>query len=160
MSFRCNMAAVLQVQLLKNEAKLPARSSPMSAGLDVYSIAPVILKPGERTKVPLGIALSPPTGTYIRIAPRSGLTLQGVDVLAGVIDADYCGEVIVVLVNNKEDVIRFESGSRIAQIICEKIIYPEIVAVDHVQATLRGAGNFGSTGLIDSSHGFEQQENN
>jgi dUTP pyrophosphatase len=153
--------AILQVQLLKKEARIPTRSTLQSAGCDVYTIAPVTLIKGERIKIPLGIALSPPAGTYLRLASRSGLALQGVDVVAGVIDADYRGEVNVVLVNTKEEPITFEAGTRIAQLICEKILYPGIVKVEQLESTQRGSGNFGSTGLVDTAtvkNGSEQEK--
>lgn len=88
-----------------------------------------------------------PDGCYGRVAPRSGLAVKNfIDVGAGVIDQDYRGNVGVVLFNHSENSFEVKKGDRIAQLICEQITYPELVEVDSLTETARGAGGFGSTG--------------
>jgi dUTP pyrophosphatase len=93
------------------------------------------------------LAIAIPEGHYGRIAPRSGLAVKNfIDVGAGVIDMDYRGPVGVVLFNHSGDDFHIKQGDRIAQLIIEKISNPQIVEVDDLDATARGAGGFGSTG--------------
>lgn len=137
----------LKVKLLSETAQPPTRGSEHAAGLDLYASEGVTILPGNRALVATGIAVEFPPGNYLRIAPRSGLAVkQGIDVLAGVVDADYRGEVRVALINlgNKDVVIH--EGDRIAQAILEKIEVPDVVLVDDLSDTSRGAGGYGSTG--------------
>ena len=90
--------STIQVELING--KTPTRGSDDAAGLDLYASQPVEIQAGTRALVPTGIKVKLPTSTYGRIAPRSGLSLKGIDVAAGVIDRDYRGEVQIVLVNN------------------------------------------------------------
>ena len=96
--------------------------------------------------IPTGWKFKLPPGTYGRIAPRSGLSLKGIDVGAGVIDRDYRGEIKVLLINNSAQPFAVNKGDRIAQLICEKIVYPYIKE-DILDYTTRGDKGFGSTGL-------------
>lgn len=141
------MAAVLNFKKLNPNALLPTRGSAASAGLDLYSIEPVTLGPHERSLVPTGLAVAIPEGYYGRIAPRSGLsTKKGIDVLAGVIDADYRGEIRCLLYNTSGETVELPAQSKICQLIIEKIITPEPQWADDLTETARGAGGFGSTG--------------
>lgn len=93
------------------------------------------------------IQIELPTGCYGRVAPRSGLAAKNfIDVGAGVIDEDYRGNVGVVMFNHADEVFEVKKGDRIAQLICEKIFYPDIEEVSTISTTERGAGGFGSTG--------------
>ena len=93
------------------------------------------------------LAIVCPEGTYGRIAPRSGLAWKKhVDVGAGVIDADYRGPVGVVLFNHADEELVVEVGDRVAQLVLERIVIPEVLEVDELDETERGAGGFGSTG--------------
>lgn len=93
------------------------------------------------------IQIEVPEGCYGRVAPRSGLAVKNfIDVGAGVIDEDYRGNVGVVLFNHSDNAFEIKKGDRIAQLICERITYPEVVEVDTLTDTVRGAGGFGSTG--------------
>lgn len=93
------------------------------------------------------IQIEVPFGTYGRVAPRSGLAHKNfIDVGAGVIDQDYRGNVGVILFNHSEVDFDVKKGDRIAQLICERIVYPTLVQVDSLTDTARGAGGFGSTG--------------
>lgn len=94
-----------------------------------------------------GLAVAIPVGFYGRVAPRSGLAVKnGLDVLAGVIDSDYRGELCCALLNTGDETITLPSGSRLCQLIIEQIITPTPVWADELDETARGAGGFGSTG--------------
>jgi dUTP pyrophosphatase len=137
----------LSFKRLDPDAVLPERASQSSAGLDLYSIEAVSLKPGERRLVRTGLAVAIPQGFYGRVAPRSGLAVKkGVDVLAGVIDADYRGEVGCLLYNAGDETITLPAQSKICQLIIEKIITPNAVWVEGLSDTVRGSGGFGSSG--------------
>lgn len=140
-------SGVLSFKRLDSNAVLPTRGSAQSAGLDIYSIQAVIIEPKQRTLVRTGLAVAIPAGYYGRIAPRSGLaTKNGLDVLAGVIDADYRGEIRCLLYNSGGETIQLPAQSKICQLIVEKIIMPEAVWADDISETERGSGGFGSTG--------------
>jgi deoxyuridine 5'-triphosphate nucleotidohydrolase len=138
---------LLNFKRLDPRATLPTRGSRASAGLDLYSIEAVSLEPGQRAIVRTGLAVAIPEGFYGRLAPRSGLaTKKGLDVLAGVIDADYRGEIGCLLYNAGEDKIELAENSKVCQLIVEKIITPQAAWVDDLDDTERGGGGFGSTG--------------
>lgn len=141
-----DVTKVIKFLRLHPDAKLPTRGSKQSAGLDLYSVATVSLAPGERAAVRTGVSVSIPAGYYGRVAPRSGLALdRGIDVMAGVIDSDYRGEIICVLVNLGKESVQLECGTRTAQLIVEAIITPEPEWADSLEGTGRGSGGFGST---------------
>jgi len=137
----------LSFEKLDPNAVLPTRGSQSAAGLDLYSIEAITLNPNERRVIRTGLAVAIPEGYYGRVAPRSGLAIQqGVDVLAGVIDADYRGEIGCLLHNVGAERIDLPAQSKICQLIIEKIITPAAVWVNHLSETDRGRGGFGSTG--------------
>ena len=125
---------------------MPSRGSSEAAGLDIYSIEEVAIEPKQRVVVRTGLAVAIPEGYYGRVAPRSGLATQGIDVLAGVIDADYRGEIGCLLYNTGDETIHLPAQSKICQLIIEKIITPTAVWADEISDTDRGSGGFGSTG--------------
>ena len=132
---------------LDERAVLPTRGSVSAAGLDMYSIEDVAIGPGQRALARTGLAVAIPEGHYGRIAPRSGLALHtGLDVLSGVIDADYRGEIGCLLYNTGDETINLPAQSKICQLIIEKIIIPSAVWADAISETDRGSGGFGSTG--------------
>jgi len=136
----------LSFKRLDPKALLPTRGSSSAAGLDLYSVEAVSLKPKERRLIPTGIAVAIPEGYYGRLAPRSGLATQkGIDVLAGVIDADYRGEIGCLLYNAGDETIDLPAQTKICQLIIEKIITPDAIWVDSLAETSRGSGGFGST---------------
>jgi dUTP pyrophosphatase len=140
-------AKALLFKRLDQRAVLPTRGSTLAAGLDICAIEALTIKPGERTLARTGLAVAIPEGYYGRVAPRSGLaTKQGLDVLAGVIDADYRGEIRCLLHNAGDETIHLAAGSKICQLIIEKIITPAAVWADDIDETERGSGGFGSTG--------------
>lgn len=136
----------LRFQQLDSRAVLPTRGTPVSAGLDLVCIEDIRLEPKTRIGARTGLSVEIPEGFYGRVAPRSGLAAkQGIDVLAGVIDADYRGEVICLLYNTSEELVVLPAGSKICQLIIEQVITPTAIWANELQATARGAGGFGST---------------
>jgi dUTP pyrophosphatase len=137
---------VLSFKRLDPRATLPARGSSSAAGLDIYSIEPISIAPRQRLLARTGLAVAIPDGFYGRLAPRSGLaTKQGLDVLAGVIDSDYRGELCCLLYNAGDETVELPPESKICQLIVERIILPAPVWVDDLDETSRGQGGFGST---------------
>ena len=132
---------------------LPAYHSKHAAGLDVVAAvpegAPLVLAPGARALIPSGFIFELPEGHEAQVRPRSGLALKhGVTLLnsPGTIDADYRGEVKVLLVNFGADTFLIQRGDRIAQMVIAPVSHVEIVAVEELAPTERGLGGFGSTG--------------
>ena len=139
--------AVLEFKRVDDRATLPSRGSELSAGLDLYSIEDITIEPRKRTLAKTGLAVAIPPGHYGRIAPRSGLAMKlGLDVLSGVIDSDYRGEIGCLLYNTGDEPIQLSAGSKICQLIIEKIEMPTAVWADELSDTARGSGGFGSTG--------------
>jgi dUTP pyrophosphatase len=131
---------------------LPAYESPMSAGMDLRADIPepVILKPGMRSLVATGLYIELPEGYEAQVRPRSGLAIKhGVTVLnsPGTVDADYRGEIKVILINHGAEEFRINNGDRIAQLIIAKHERAEWNVVQELQSSERGAGGFGSTGV-------------
>jgi len=138
---------ILKFKRLDERATLPTRGSSASAGLDIYSIEEITIGAGRRVLARTGLAVAVPVGFYGRVAPRSGLAVKnGLDVLAGVIDSDYRGEVCCALLNTGDEPITLPQGSRLCQLIIEQIITPTPAWSDELEETARGAGGFGSTG--------------
>lgn len=137
----------LRVKKLSEHATVPARASPHAAGYDLASAEDTVIPQRGKGLAKTDLAIAVPPGTYGRVAPRSGLALKkGIDVGAGVIDADYRGNVGVVLFNHGDEPFEIKRGDRIAQLILERIVTPDVELVDDLDATERGAGGFGSTG--------------
>ena len=131
---------------------LPSYETIASAGLDVRAnlASPIELKPFERTLVKTGLFMEIPVGVECQVRPRSGLALKkGITVLnsPGTIDADYRGEVGVILVNLSQETFVIEDGERIAQLVFAKVEQAQWNAVSQLTETERGAGGFGSTGV-------------
>jgi deoxyuridine 5'-triphosphate nucleotidohydrolase len=139
---------ILEVKKLSDNAIIPSRGSPLSAGYDLSSAESTIIKAGGKGIVKTDLSVACPEGTYGRIAPRSGLAVKKfIDVGAGVVDADYRGPVGVVLFNFGEEDFVVNQGDRVAQLILEKISMADTVTVEELTDTERGAGGFGSTGV-------------
>ncbi len=136
----------------KSNHELPAYETIASAGLDVRANIQesIILKPLERTLVKTGLFMEIPVGYECQVRPRSGLAFKkGITVLnaPGTIDADYRGEVGVILINLSNEEFKIENGERIAQLVFAKVEQAEWDNVDVLTETDRGAGGFGSTGV-------------
>ena len=135
----------------KSKHALPAYETELSAGMDMRANLeePVVLGSLERVLIPTGLFMALPPGTEAQVRPRSGLAWkQGLSVLnsPGTIDADYRGEVKVILVNLSAESVTIEDGERVAQLVIAKHEQPELVEVVELSETTRGAGGFGSTG--------------
>lgn len=128
---------------------LPAHATAGAAGLDLRSAADLTLRPGERALVPTGLAIALPEGFEAQVRPRSGLAVKhGITVLnaPGTIDADYRGEIQVPLINHGQADFVIARGERIAQMIVARVEQVELVEVDGLDDTARGASGFGSSG--------------
>ena len=129
-------------------AKLPVRGTEGAAGYDLAAAQAAVVPAHGKCLVKTGLAMALPPGCYGRIAPRSGLALKKfIDVGAGVIDADYRGEVGVILFNFGEEDFVVNMGDRIAQLIFEKIKTPIVKETNELEGTDRGAVGYGSTGM-------------
>lgn len=129
-------------------ARKPTQGSKYAAGYDLYSAYDVIIPARSHAMVKTDLRIKLPHMTYGRIAPRSGLTLHfGLDVGAGIIDEDYRGIIGVVLFNHTDYDYSVGIGDRIAQLICERIYYPDFCQVEILDESERGEGCFGSSGL-------------
>jgi dUTP pyrophosphatase len=137
---------VLKCKRLHDDAQLPKRETTGAAGYDLVAVQSTTVPARGRAKVPTGLAVEIPFGYYGRVAPRSSMSSNGVDVAAGVIDSDYRGEVIVMLVNQRDATYVVELGDSVAQLVIEKIACPDPEWADELDSTQRGAGGFGSTG--------------
>jgi dUTP pyrophosphatase len=130
---------------------LPSYQTPHAAGLDLTAAEQAILSPGERAAVGTGISIALPVGHEAQVRPRSGLALKyGVTLLnsPGTIDADYRGEIRVILINHGSEPFRIERGDRIAQLIVAPISKAVWTEVEVLPESERGVGGFGSTGGI------------
>ncbi len=140
--------AVLRVQRLRPDARLPERATPTSTGYDLYACLDEDLIVGqEPALVPTGIAIEAPPGYDVQVRPRSGLSSKGVQVTFGTIDSDYRGEVLVtmyVLPYREPHTIR--PGDRIAQLVVARTARVVIEEAEALSASQRGAGGHGSTG--------------
>ncbi|MDZ4184633.1 MAG: dUTP diphosphatase [Desulfuromonadales bacterium] len=145
------LTLTVQVRRLSESAILPRYMTDLAAGVDLHAdlAAEVVLAPGERVLVPTGLALAIPAGFEGQVRPRSGLALKkGIALVnsPGTIDADYRGEVGIIIINLGQEAVTITAGERIAQLIIAPVVRAEFVAVDELDTTRRNAGGFGHTG--------------
>lgn len=147
------MTVAVAIQRLPHagDLPLPRYETAQAAGLDLAACIPadIILAPGKRVMVPTGFAIALPPGYEAQVRPRSGLAAKhGITVLntPGTIDADYRGEVAVILINLGEVAFTITRGMRIAQMVVAPVVQAQLVERDQLPASVRGAGGFGSTG--------------
>ena len=144
---------MLKIQVInKGHQPLPQYATPQSAGMDLRANLeePIILRPLERRLIPTGLHIALPAGYEAQVRPRSGLALKkGITVLnsPGTIDADYRGEVGVLLINLSQDDFVVNDGERIAQMVIARHEQGEFEAVDVLDETERGEGGYGHTGV-------------
>ncbi len=139
---------VLKFVRMSEKACIPTKGSRLAAGYDLYSAVDTIIEPYDKALIQTDLKVAIPHGTYGRIAPRSSLAVKNfISVAAGVIDEDYRGPLGVVLFNHANVPFCVKQGDRIAQLICEKIIYPQLVEVNNLDQTERGEQGFGSSGI-------------
>mmetsp|Transcript_7057 Transcript_7057/g.11624 ORF Transcript_7057/g.11624 Transcript_7057/m.11624 type:complete len:168 (+) Transcript_7057:35-538(+) len=149
----------LLVKKLSKDAIIPKRGSEEAAGYDLSAAHDITIPARGKAIVKTDLAVKLPEGCYGRIAPRSGLSWKHhMDVGAGVIDRDYRGNVGVVLFNHAEKDYEVKHGDRVAQLVLERIFTPEVFEVEELDATKRGAGGFGSTGMEAKRQKVENTE--
>lgn len=138
----------IKFKLMHNYATEPTRATPGSAGFDLYATDNHVVWPGARVKIPTGIQCEIPEGHAGFIWPRSSLALKhGFDILAGLIDSDYRGEIMIAGINHGDTPFEVRRGDRIAQLVVSPIhVLAKMVGVID-ENTERGAGGFGSTGI-------------
>lgn len=139
-----------QVEIVLEEgAQLPTYATDLAAGMDLRSLEPVELQPLERKLVRTGVRIALPPGFEAQVRPRSGLALKlGIGMVnsPGTIDADYRGEIGVIMINYGQSVVQLEQGERIAQLVVAPVATAQLVQVEVLRETSRGEGGFGSTG--------------
>lgn len=138
--------------LVEDESHLPVYASKLAAGADAKAAIkePIVLAPGASVLIPTGVRVEIPEGYEIQVRPRSGLALKhGITVLntPGTIDADYRGEIGVILINHSKLEFTITPGMRIAQFVLAPFVQAEFVTADELTTTARGQGGFGHTGF-------------
>lgn len=138
----------INVQLLSDKARIPYQATDRAAGYDLFSAESILIGPQERRLIKTNVAIEIPFGYYGRIAPRSGLAYKnGIDVLAGVIDSDYRGDIGVILLNTDlKSNFEINIGDRIAQIIIEKCHHVLWIQKESLGNTTRGSKGYGHSG--------------
>lgn len=141
----------IRVAKLRDSAIVPSYATEHAAGVDLHAAleAPLTLAPGARTLVPTGLALEIPCGYEGQVRPRSGLALrQGISLVnsPGTIDADYRGEVGVIIINHGSEAVVFSPGERIAQLVIAPVTRVDFEEVTELSTTRRATGGFGHTG--------------
>lgn len=138
---------MININLFHTNAKIPQRGSDESAGLDLYTVDSVTIPPGHRALLRTGFAMSIPKGYVGLIWPRSKLAAKmGIDVLAGVVDSDYRGEVMISLLNTGLDPVEIKTGDKVAQIIIQRHSSNMIInQVDNLDRTIRGKDGVNSS---------------
>ena len=140
------------------DVELPAYATAGAAGMDVRALVkePLVLAPGARAAIPTGLAVEVPEGYELQVRPRSGLALKhGVTCVnsPGTIDSDYRGEIKAILINHGEKPFRITRGAKIAQMVIARHEQAELVESEALSDSARGAGGFGSTGLMSEKAG-------
>jgi len=140
----------IQIMKLDPDALLPSKAHPTDAGYDLFAAEAVTVQPGESALVGTGIAMALPAATEAQVRPRSGIALKHqVTVLnaPGTIDADYRGEVKVILINHGRSPFQIEKGMKIAQMVIAPVLPTSLAEVSELNDTVRGEGGFGSSGM-------------
>jgi len=138
---------ILKIKKLTSDAKLPSYAHHGDAGLDLYSAEDKIIKPNERAVIKTGLAMELPHGHAGLVWDKSGLAAKnGLKVLGGVVDCNYRGEVMVLIMNLSNKDYEAKKGEKIAQMLIQKVEHMEIEEVKELSDTTRGAGGIGSTG--------------
>lgn len=139
---------MIKVKKLHELAIIPKRNTSTDAGADLYSVQNITIPPQSRAIVSTGVSIEIPEGFYGRIAPRSGLAVKhGIDILAGVCDSSYRGEIKIVIINtDKENDFDITYGDKIAQIIIEQHFNFNFIESEELSESIRGDNGFGSSG--------------
>jgi dUTP pyrophosphatase len=136
----------LKVKKIHKDAKLPSYGHVGDAGLDLFSVMDCVLKGGEARAISTGIQVAIPDGYVGMIWDKSGISLQNIHRLAGVVDSGYRGEVKVVMTNLSTEAFSIEKGMKIAQMLIQPVSKVKVVDSEELDDTSRGEGGFGSTG--------------
>lgn len=137
----------IKIKKLHPNAIIPSYAHEGDAGIDLYSIENLILKPNHRAKIKTGISIEIPKGYVSLIWDKSGIGSKGIKTLGGVIDCNYRGEYIVILINLSSKNFEIKKGQKIAQLLIQKVENPKMEIVNNLSETLRGSKGFGSTGV-------------
>lgn len=138
----------LKIKKLNPTAILPTRAHHDDAGLDLYSVEEIKIAPNSRATISTGLAFAVPSGYVGLVWDKSGVALNlGLTCLAGVLDAQYRGELKIVVLNVGSEIVEIKAGQKVAQLLIQKIELPEVVEVDDLTVTDRADGGFGSTGI-------------
>ncbi|MBD1399294.1 dUTP diphosphatase [Pelovirga terrestris] len=148
---------VIEIKRIKPSAQLPRYMTHLSAGMDICAEPdePILLAPGERCLISTGIAVAIPVGFEIQVRPRSGLAINhGIALVnsPGTIDADYRGEIKIIVINHGRDVFEIKPGDRIAQLVVAPVVQAQLLEVSNLDSTERGSGGFGHTGTTDRNN--------
>lgn len=136
----------LKVKKLYENSLIPSRAHHNDAGADLYAYNDHVVLPGKRVTIPTGVALEIEEGNVGLIWDKSSIGAKGLKTLGGVLDAGYRGEVFVTVQNLGDETYTFSHGQKVAQLIIQKVEFPEIIEVSELSDSLRGEGGFGSTG--------------
>ncbi len=136
----------LFIKKLHEDAKLPTRAHHDDAGIDIYAHGIHIIEPSQTVAIPTGVSMELEKGFVSLVWDKSGIALKGIKTVGGVIDAGYRGEYKIMMHNLSNTSRTFENGDKIAQILIQKVEFPELVEVDELNDSTRGVGGFGSTG--------------
>ncbi len=147
---------VVAIKKTDPRASVPQYMSELAAGLDLCAVLdePLDIEPGKRYLVPTGIAIALPAGYEAQVRPRSGLAWRdGVTLVnsPGTIDADYRGEIKVIIINHGQAAVKIAHGDRIAQMVIAPVVQVKLITVDELDSTVRAEGGFGHTGMKGKS---------
>ena len=145
-SFCYTSTMKLLIKKIDESAKLPTRAHHNDAGIDLYACGEYVVNPHQTITISLGIAMEIEEGYVGLIWDKSSLGSKGIKTLGGVIDASYRGEVKVMVHNLEEEAYTFEHGHKVAQILIQKVEFPDIIETQEFSESTRGEGSFGSTG--------------
>ena len=139
---------MLRMKHLHPDARSFARKSTFAAGHDIYSLEEAVVPARGSALLSTGVAIQLPENTYGQIAPRSGLSVKGIDVGAGIIDEDYRGEIKVLLRNQSDEDLLLQKHERIAQMLVLPVVYPLVVTTNELDDSVRGETGFGASGKM------------
>ena len=136
----------LKIKKVRDEAKVPTRAHHNDAGIDLYACGEHVVLPRQTKAIPLGIAMEIEEGYVGLMWDKSSIGLKSLKTLGGVIDAGYRGEVLAMVHNLGDESYTFSHGHKVAQMVIQKVEFPDIEEVTELSDSLRGEGGFGSTG--------------
>jgi dUTP pyrophosphatase len=136
----------IKVKRLHEKAKIPVRAHHDDAGMDIFSCGEHLVPARQTIKIPTGLAFELPEGYVGLIWDKGSVSSKGIKTLGGVIDAGYRGELVIVVHNLQDAPYTFAHGDKVAQMLIQKVEFPEIIEAETLSESRRGTGGFGSTG--------------